>query len=329
MSAALPPLLLRPDLRRRPWGGRTLATLWPAGDPVVEAGGEPLGEAWLAGPDSLVAEGPLRGARLADLAAEHGRRLLGDRPFAVYGARLPLLLKLLDAAEVLSVQVHPDDAYALSEEAASGHLGKTEAWWVLSAAPGAEVVWGFAAPTDAAAVRRAVEEGRLGELLRRFEVARGDVVVNPAGTVHALGAGLLVFEVQQASDLTYRLYDHGRLGPDGRPRQLHLERALAVADFRPGGRPAAEPLPKAAGHTELARTQAFVLEAVETAGAPSWTVDGGSLELLTHVGGEAVVLRWSGGQVQLSPWSSCLLPAGLGHVELRGGAAQFARVWVP
>lgn len=327
--SGLPPLILQPDLRRRPWGGSTLPGLWKPGAARVEDGVEPVGEAWLAGPESLVDQGPHRGSTLAELAAIHGQDLVGRRPFATYGARVPLLLKLLDAAEDLSVQVHPDDAYALREEAQSGHLGKTEAWWVLQADPGARVTWGFKEITDAGTVRLAVEQGRLPDLLHSFEVAPGTVVVNPAGTVHALGAGLLVYEVQQASDLTYRLYDHGRLGPDGRPRALHLDKALAVADYRPGSPPAEAAVPSSPGHRELARTPAFVLQAVDTSQAGAWVVDEGSLELLTHLQGEPVTLRWPGGELTLAPWDTCLIPAGTGEVRPSGGQARLARVWVP
>ncbi len=334
----LTPWALRPELRRRPWGGDRLATRWAPGEADLEAGREPVGEAWLAGPWTRVAAGPDAGRDLAALAAAHGATLLGAVPWSRYGARFPLLVKLLDAAEPLSLQVHPDDAYALRFEAASGHLGKTEAWWVVAAEPGARVTWGFAREVTRGEVERAATSGRWGSLLRELPVTAGDVVVNPAGTVHALGAGLLVYEVQQASDLTYRLYDHGRLGADGRPRELHLPQALAVARLTPGGAPAPAPGATAAGRLELARTDAFVLESVDPRAdgvgpdGVGWVVGPDSFELLTDLGeertAEAGMLRWDGGEATITPGSSWLLPAGLGPVELHG-ASRCARCWVP
>ena len=334
----LTPWALRADLRRRPWGGNRLAARWTPDEADVETGREPVGEAWLAGPWTRVAAGPDEGRDLAALTAEHGAALLGTVPWGRYGTRFPLLVKLLDAAEPLSLQVHPDDAYALRFEAASGHLGKTEAWWVLSAEPGAKVTWGFAREVTKGAVERAAASGAWGTLLRELPVAVGDVVVNPAGTVHALGAGVTVYEVQQASDLTYRLYDHGRLGADGRPRQLHLPQALAVARLVPGGAPAPRPIARAAGRVELARTDAFVLEAVDPRAdgigpdGVAWVVGPDSFELLTDLGDAGTAptgtLRWRGGEAAVTPGSSWLLPAGLGPVALRGPSPS-ARCWVP
>lgn len=334
------PFPLRPELRRRPWGGERLVALWPGAAAEREPGIGPFGEAWLAGPGSRVAAGPRAGATLDDLAADLGPALLGTSPHARYGARFPLLAKVLDAAEPLSLQVHPDDAYALRHEAASGHLGKTEAWWVLEAAAGATLWWGFARPTERAEVERAAATGSLAALLRRLPATPGDVVVNPAGTVHGLGAGVTVFEIQQASDLTYRLDDHGRVGPDGRPRELHLARGLEVADLEPGGRPAPPPRPSGEGRVEVARTHAFVLESVRPPARTStgprecalWSVGAGSCELLTHLPASVDTapgrLVWSGGEATLAAHTTWLLPAGLGEVELMGGG-PYARAWVP
>lgn len=320
------PLALRPAWHARPWGGRRLTARWP--EAAAAAAADPVGEAWLAGPDARVATGRWAGARVEDLARAHGAAFVGTAPHARHGARMPLLVKLLDAAEALSVQVHPDDTYAGREERASGHLGKTEAWWVLEAEPDAHVWWGFAAPVTVADLERARAGDGLVPLLRRLPVAPGDVVVNPAGTVHALGPGLLVYEVQQASDLTYRLDDHGRVGADGRPRALHWDQGLAVARRTPGDAPAPPPRRVAPGRTELARTDAFVLERLDAAEGPTWTVDERSLEVLTHVGGGAATLHGRFGTAPIGGGATLLLPAGLGPVAL-AGAAVVARAWYP
>jgi len=342
--AVLTPWPLRAELRRRPWGGERLASRWSPDQVDAEPGDEPFGEAWLAGPstrvsaDASFADAAIVGRELASLAREYGVALLGTAPWARYGDRFPLLVKLLDAAQPLSLQVHPDDAYALRHESASGHLGKTEAWWVLEARPGATVWWGFSRPVARAEVQRAGESGDWAGLLRELPVAGGDVVVNPAGTVHALGAELTVYEVQQASDLTYRLHDHGRVGADGRPRRLHLDQALAVARLAPGSAPAPAPVARAAGRTELAKTHAFVLEAIDPR-APGigsegvgWDVGPGSFELLTNLAAPrvagATTLHWRDGAAALAPGATWLLPAGLGPVRLTG-TAGCARCWVP
>ncbi|MDF1522651.1 MAG: class I mannose-6-phosphate isomerase [Trueperaceae bacterium] len=328
VSASVPPLRVRPSLRRRPWGGDRLVAYWPTGEATLEPGTDPVGEAWLAGPDAIVATGPAAGTALSALARELGADFVGAVPFATYGARMPLLVKLLDAAEPLSVQVHPDDAYALREEAASGHLGKTEAWWVLEAAPDAHVWWGFARPVARDELERALAAGIVLPLLRRLPACAGDVVVNPAGTVHALGGGLIVYEVQQASDLTYRMDDHGRVGADGRPRPLHAARALDVARRDPGAAPAPEPQPTGPGRTELARTPAFVLERLDGGDGTAWHVGTGSLEVLTHVGGGPLEVRGDFGAAPLPVRSTLVLSAGTGPVEVRGTGVA-ARAWCP
>ncbi|WP_456414943.1 type I phosphomannose isomerase catalytic subunit, partial [Oceanithermus profundus] len=156
-----------------------------------------------------------------------GEAFLGRAVVERYGYRLPLMVKFLDTAQWLSVQVHPDDAYARAHEAESGWLGKAEAWVVLEAEPGAQVIYGVKRPVTRAELRAAALDGSILELLNFVPVQKGDVIYVPPGTIHALGPGLLVYEVSQRSDLTYRLYDYGR------GRELHLDRALDVARLEP------------------------------------------------------------------------------------------------
>ena len=214
-------LRLKPRLVPRVWGGRRLAERFGARD------AEPIGEAWMVYDENEVLEGPFAGRRLRDVLPALGPGFLGDRAFRRYGLELPLLVKLLDTAEWLSVQVHPDDAYAHAVEAGTGFHGKNEAWVVLDADPGAQIVYGVRRPVSRAELRAAAEDGSILELLNFVPVEPGDVIFVPAGTIHALGPGMLLYEVQQRSDLTYRLFDYGR------GRKLHLEKALDVARLEP------------------------------------------------------------------------------------------------
>ena len=255
MPGSLPDILpLEPYLRPTVWGGRRLGERFgkdlPPGAPV----GESLEVSALPGAESVVRSGPLAGRGLAGLAEEFGEALVGAPVRARYGDEFPLLIKLIDAAEDLSIQVHPDDGYARRE--GLGAFGKTEAWYVLDSGG---IVLGLREGVDRRRLEQALAAGRAEEAVRYRPVEAADVVLLPAGTVHALGRGVMVYEVQQASDLTFRLYDYGRPGLDGRPRELHLEQAMEVIDFEaPTPEPRAAPTPGPDGEV-LVEAAAFRL----------------------------------------------------------------------
>ena len=219
-------VLLRPSGKDYIWGGTRLKREFgKAGLPQ-----DPLAETWECSthPDgpSWVASGPERGRTLGEWLAAHPD-YLGSSPSVSGG--IPVLVKLIDARENLSVQVHPDDAYAAREE--NGQAGKTEMWYVVDAEPGAKLVFGLNRETSREELRASIGRGTLEQYLNYVPVRRDDIFFIPSGTIHAIGRGVLIAEIQQNSNLTYRLYDYGRLGKDGRPRQLHVEKALAVADL--------------------------------------------------------------------------------------------------
>ena len=210
------PLLLHPQFHERIWGARDLAPFY-----TREITGGPIGEAWLTGDSCSVANGPLAGRTLTELARQFGAQFLGDA--GRDATRFPLLIKFLFPKEKLSVQVHPDDEGA----ARIGQpCGKTECWYVLQAAPGAQVGLGLKPGTTKAEVERAIRETRMEHLLNWIDVQAGDMIYVDAGTVHAIGGGAVIVETQQNSDTTYRLYDYGR------PRELHIEHGLRATRER-------------------------------------------------------------------------------------------------
>ena len=225
----LTPLLFEPYFSPKVWGGRRLAG-W--GKALPEGA---IGESWelfdRQDKSAVVAEGPWKGHTLGQLTAEFGPRLLGPELWRSQPTRFPLLVKLIDAQDQLSVQVHPNDEQAAAMVGGE-ERGKSEMWVVLAAAPGAQMAVGVKPGVDAAKFKRALAEGSVESLLQKFDVAPGDVIDIPAGRVHAIGKGCLVAEVQQSSDTTYRVWDYGRL-ENGKPRALHVDEALRVIDFSP------------------------------------------------------------------------------------------------
>lgn len=205
------PLLLLPIFDERPWGVRDLRPIYTR---VVK---DPVGESWLTWENNRIANGPLAGRTLGEVAKEYSRALVGQA--AAYDDRFPLLIKFLFPAEKLSVQVHPDDAGA---HRVGRPFGKTECWYALSAQPNAQVGLGLRPGVTLEEFEQAIHDVRAEELLNWIDVHAGDMIYVPAGTVHTIGGGMVLVETQQTSDITYRLYDYGR------PRQLHIQDGLAA-----------------------------------------------------------------------------------------------------
>ena len=224
------PFLLAPAGKDYLWGGRRLRD-----DFSKDLDLTPLAETWECSthPDgeSRVASGPLAGETLPELVTAHPE-ILGThaRENQTAEGQIPILIKLIDANRDLSVQVHPDDAYAREHE--NGSLGKDEMWYVVDAKEGAELVYGFTRDMTEPLVRKALTDGTIGRYLQRVPVHRGDVFYIKAGTVHAIGAGALICEVQESSNLTYRLYDYDRVDKNGKKRPLQIDKALQVANLR-------------------------------------------------------------------------------------------------
>jgi mannose-6-phosphate isomerase len=305
------PLLFEPVLKSYIWGGRNLAKL---GRPLPAEG--VVAESWeVAGHEdgtTAVSNGVFAGWPLTEVQRELGLDLVGTKnAWAIERGKFPLLIKLLDAEQPLSVQVHPDDDYALSRE--GNELGKTEMWVVLRARPGAELILGVTHGTTAGGLREALEAGRPEPYLNRVEVSVGDHLCVPAGTIHAIMDGLLIAEIQQNSNTTYRVYDWNRVGVDGKPRPLHLDKALDVIDFdviEPAVCPAVQ-LEQGDGYSRslLCHNRYFVTERIEMDEGASYggNCDGSTLEIWGVIGGAATVAA-----EPLEAVRFVLLPAALG-----------------
>ncbi|MGI5835762.1 MAG: type I phosphomannose isomerase catalytic subunit [Chloroflexota bacterium] len=221
------PLKLSPMAMEKVWGGHKLNQLFPR---LPKTKG-PLGEVWVLWAGLAIENGPLQGQTLASLVQQDPAAILGSHLAGQPQQAFPLLLKFIDAQETLSVQVHPDDAYAQDRE--NQPYGKTEFWYVLDAAPGAKIIYGTNRSTTEQEIRLALAEGKVTDYLQFVPVSTGDVILLLAGTIHALGEGIVVYELQQSSDITYRLFDWNRVPVGGVVRELHVEQSLDVADLEP------------------------------------------------------------------------------------------------
>ena len=248
------------------------------------------------------------GVKLPDLIAKYGARFAGKYA----GETFPLLLKFIDAAESLSVQVHPDDVYAGANE--NGKLGKTEAWLILDAPEGSQLVYGIKNGTNLAELRTACEAGAAVEpLLRKVDVKPGDVCFIPAGCVHAIGAGIMLYEIQQSSDVTYRFYDWDRVDAKGNRRELHIDKALDVTDLDF----TLDPIP--APDAPVARVldeHYFTLDLMKVAGEQAVPAIN-HFGLLTVLEGD-LTLTWQGGGMTLRKGESLYVPAAAPALTLCG-----------
>jgi mannose-6-phosphate isomerase len=277
---------------------------------------------------SVVFEGPLAGRSLHELVEADPAAMVGNgRAFGVF----PLLIKIIDARERLSLQVHPNDESA----ARFGGEAKTEMWIVLDAAPGAMVHAGFREPTDAAAFRAALEGGRVEELLRAIPVKRGDAIFVPGGRVHCIGAGCLLLEIQQNSNTTYRVHDWGRLGADGKPRELHIEQALRVIHWDDTKNPVVAAggmdsgsVDGVGGVSEIWSCPYFRVERLRFSGERAFVTDGLSFHAIFVEKGRLRAIAASG-CVEAAEGTSILLPASVGEYKLLGSDVELLRTSLP
>jgi mannose-6-phosphate isomerase len=318
------PLRFQPQFKERVWGARELERYgfaMPDGR---------IGEAWVMGEHpngtTAVVGGPCDGMGLDAVRERFGAEWLGTRGISAKTGRFPLLVKLLDCSDWLSVQVHPHDD---DPRLGAGELGKTEMWYVLDAKPGAKIICGLRDGVNQAELAQAVADNRLLECLREVDVVVGDTFYIPAGTVHALGAGVLVAEIQQNSDTTYRLYDFGRVGLDGLPRELHIEDSLRVISYdQTSASYGKTPVSASNVWLELARSEYFVVEKGCVEGIWALLTSSVSFQILLVCAGDGCV-EWHGGSVPLSAGACYLLPASLGAYSLKGSAMTVLRSYVP
>ena len=222
------PLFFTPLFKYRLWGGTKLRTVLHK-----EFDGDHIGESWevsgVTGSETIVSNGPLAGKTLNELIASYGADFLGEAVIDKFGSHFPLLIKFLDTEKPLSVQVHPGDAIA---KARHDSYGKNEMWYIMDAEPDAEIIVGFENDTKPEDYTKAVSEGSIIDLLHKENVSKGDIIHIPAGRIHAIGAGIMLAEIQQTSDVTYRVYDYDRVDvKTGKKRDLHTEEATDVLDY--------------------------------------------------------------------------------------------------
>jgi mannose-6-phosphate isomerase len=320
------PARLEPIFSSRPWGARSLAPFFPEKTSLTE----PLGEAWLTGNDCVFASGPYAARKLSDAWREMPAEWKGK--FEDNSGSFPLLVKFLFVEDKLSVQVHPDDEYAARHEQAAEGRGKTEMWYAMRAREGAEVMVGLKPDVDREKFRCSIAEGTAEECLEHTPLHAGEAIFVPAGTAHTIGAGLVLCEIQEHSDITYRVYDYNRRDAKGQGRALHVEKALEVMRFgkQTGGK--IEPVRierSALTTTYFAACRYFVAEKWEFDHRVSQDEPHGRFDLLIFLEG-AGEIHWAGEQAKYGPAQVWLIPAALSAYELKANSrTELLRTYVP
>lgn len=321
---SVPIIRLQRRLEQRLWGGNRLAHWLNLDDAPPQ-----LAETWEIYNDNVILNGPLQGRTLRHAVEHYGAHLVGRASLARYGAEFPLLAKFIDAAQPLSVQVHPDDAYAHTYEAHTGFHGKTEAWYILDCQPNSDVIHDFVHAIDREQYAQAINNGILDSLLRHVTVAPGDTVFVPAGTVHAINAGIMLFEIQQTSDLTYRVYDYHRRDAQGNLRDLHIAQALDVSYLGQPRTARTTPIDCGNGVRELVRSEFFVMEHIQQTQQSTWARPGDSFQILTLLNG-TLTINTDSESHHLTRGDSLIIPADMpSYQSTPADTATWLRCWVP
>lgn len=316
MGIELYPLIFEPNYKNYIWGGRNLERF---GKTIPSQ--EIVAESWEASchPDgvSIIVNGPLSGVKLTDAIAQFGAAIVGTK---FVNKRYPLLIKFIDANDKLSVQVHPSDEYALVNE--NGEFGKNEMWFILSAEPGAYIYYGLNEGVTKDQFKHAIQNGSVESCLNKIYVTEGDAIYIPAGTVHAINKGIVLIEVQQNSNITYRVFDYNRLGPDGKPRPLHIDKALEVIDFSGKRKNKKQKgirihISAQTYKTILAANKYFAVELWEINDTVTQETNGEKFYIYTLFKGSGNII-YSQGKMPITQGQSILIPAQLGKYILEG-----------
>lgn len=309
------PLRFHPYFKTVIWGGDKIGRY--KGISRLEPN---VGESWeisaVPGHESVVAEGSYEGLNIVELIERFGSDILGSAVVRRYNGRFPLLIKFIDANDNLSVQVHPDDSLAMERH---GSLGKTEMWYIIESEKGARIYSGLNRRITAGDYLRLVADDEFQNVLAEHEAGPGDVFFLPAGRVHAIGAGNLLAEIQESSDITYRIYDYGRRDASGNTRELHTEQAKDAIDYEvyenyKSPRPKDDP-----GRHEIARCEHFVTHRINLNGDMTLPLCGESFTVIICVAGEAK-LRYPGGESPMKAGETVLIPAAMSSLSLSGQA---------
>lgn len=309
------PIKMNPVFKDYIWGGTLLKTKYGKKSPY-----DITAESWEIAVHkdgaSFAINGEYAGKNISEIEKDMGELLIGSLN---RNKKFPLMLKLIDAKDNLSVQVHPDDKYAALHE--NGELGKTEMWHIIDCEKNAKLVFGFNRDIDKEEFLSAIKENKLETILNYVDVKKGDTFFIKAGTVHAIGSGILIAEIQQNSNTTYRVYDWGRVGKDGKPRELHVEKAIDVSDLtaKKGCEKvsAIEVDEIGAIRKYLCSCEYFGAEKVEVKTKACETANGKSFQIILVVSGNGKII-YNKGEIEISAGNSILIPAALGKYEIVG-----------
>ena len=308
------PLMFKPVIKERIWGGNKLSTL--LGKSGIEG---PAGESWelsgVPGTISEVLNGPLTGSLLTDLIEQDPEAILGAEVIKKHGTEFPVLIKFIDAKTDLSIQVHPDDTLAAKRH---NTKGKTEMWYIMDADQGARLLLGFQKEITPSQFKLHLDKNSLNEILHEQPVQAGEVYFIKAGTVHAIGGGILLAEIQQTSDITYRVYDYDRIGADGQKRELHTDLALDAMELKPADKAGIRYSRKKNRINPVVNCPYFITHYLPVSGQIEHDLsDRNAFTIYMCVGGAVNVLAGTT-TVSLSKGMTVLLPAILDRILLGG-----------